>query len=74
MPADASAFSKWALDDARTADARYLIFLVCETCWRLRFPGMALASFSGTPPGSRQSFSQRVHGGDDLLLHLVVPA
>ncbi|MES2705838.1 MAG: hypothetical protein V4726_04470 [Verrucomicrobiota bacterium] len=27
-----SLFSRWALDDARTADERYLIFLVCDDC------------------------------------------
>jgi len=41
MPANGTAFSQWALDDARTADERYLIYLVCEACRlleRLRQP------------------------------------
>lgn len=32
MSASLSPFSRWALDDGRTADEKYLIFLVCEAC------------------------------------------
>lgn len=41
MEARLSPFSRWALDGARTADERYLIFLMCEACRlleRLRQP------------------------------------
>lgn len=32
MPSDLSPFTQWAHNDARTADERYLIFLVSEAC------------------------------------------
>lgn len=32
MSSQLSPFSQWALDDARTPDERYLIYLVCEAC------------------------------------------
>lgn len=32
MPSAFSPFTQWAHNDARTADERYLIFLVCEAC------------------------------------------
>ncbi len=32
MSATLSDFSKWALDGARTAEERYLIFLICDEC------------------------------------------
>ena len=37
MTASLSAFTRWALDDARTGDERYLIFLVCEACRMLEW-------------------------------------
>lgn len=37
MPVQFSAFSKWALDDARTSDERFLIFHVCEACRLLEY-------------------------------------
>ena len=37
MPIQLSAFSKWALDDARTSDERFLIFHLCEACRIVEF-------------------------------------
>lgn len=32
MPSELSPFTRWALDDARTADERFLAFQICEAC------------------------------------------
>lgn len=37
MSPDLSPFSQWALDDSRTSEERYLIFLVCEACRLLEY-------------------------------------
>ncbi len=42
MPQTLSPFSQWALDDARTHDERYLIFLLCDECRLIEFHRLPL--------------------------------
>lgn len=43
MAVTLSPFSQWALDDARTAEEHYLIFLICEDCRILEYQQLPMA-------------------------------
>ncbi len=52
MNSHLSPFTRWALDDARTLDERYLIFVICNSCrdleWKQRTPAQQQGRKSGT--------------------------